>query len=315
MSAVVIGEALVDVVGRPDGGVSRHAGGSPSNVAFGLGRLGRPTTLVTRLGDDLDAATIRAHLAAAGVRVRDGGRRLDRTSTAVATIGDDGSASYAFDLTWELDEETTLPGEPLVVHTGSIAATLSPGAGVVERLVRNARAHSTVSYDPNIRPMVTASAADVRARVERLVAASDIVKASDEDVEWLAPGSSPVAVAHRWLELGPALVVVTLGPGGSVAVTRGGTVRVPAVPAEVADTVGAGDSYTAGLLDGLWSEGLLGAATRPELLAVERGRLRGVLEHAARAAAITVSRAGACPPTRAELGAYGPVAGGRAPGR
>lgn len=299
--AVVVGEALTDVIVERDGTEARHPGGSPANVAYGLARLGRPTALLTELGGDPDGEAIRNHLASAGVEVRTAGTAA-RTSTAVARLGADGSADYRFDLTWSLGP-VVLERAPLVLHTGSLATTVPPGAASVERLVRDVRAASTVSYDPNIRPALMGPAGALRERVERLVAGSDVVKASDQDTAFLAPGRTPLEVATHWLRLGPALVVVTLGGAGAVAVTRGGEVHVPAAPVTVADTVGAGDSFTAGLLDGLWHEGLLGGAARPRLHAVAVDVVERVVRRATMAAAVTVSRAGANPPTRNELDA------------
>lgn len=301
--AVVVGEALTDVIVERDGAEARHPGGSPANVAYGLGRLGRRTALVTELGDDADGAAIRAHLASAGVEVRTQGAAA-RTSSAIARLGADGSAEYRFELTWEL-RRVAVAEPPLVLHTGSLAATVEPGAAAVERLARDVRAGSTVSYDPNIRPDLMGGADDLRDRVERLVAGSDVVKASDQDTAFLAPGRAAVDVARDWLRLGPALVVVTLGGEGAVAVTAGGEVHVPAAPVTVADTVGAGDSFTAGLLDGLWDEGLLGGPARPLLRTVPAAVVERVVRRATLAAAVTVSRAGANPPTRAELDAVG----------
>ena len=297
---LVIGEALVDVIRRQHGTEQRHAGGSPANVAYGLGRLERPARLLTRLGDDADGELLRTHLASVGVETDAGPEPLARTSTAIAVIGDDGSATYTFDLEWALTGDTAL-GEPLAVHTGSIGALLAPGAATVERLVEAARSRSTISYDPNIRPMLVGSVDETRPRVEHFIAASDVVKASQEDIEWLYPGVEPTTVSRRWLELGPAIVVVTMGRSGSVAVARNASIDVPAPRVAVVDTVGAGDSFTAGLLDGLWGEGLLGAAARDDLSRIDAVQLRRVVEHATRAAAITVSRAGALPPTRSEL--------------
>lgn len=300
-SAVVVGEALTDVIVESDGAGARHPGGSPANVAYGLGRLGRPAALVTELGDDADGAAIRAHLASAGVEVRTQGAAA-RTSSAVARLGPDGSADYRFDLTWELGPiAVNVP--PLVLHTGSLATTVDPGASAVERLIHDVRADSTVSYDPNIRPDLMGGAGGLRERVERLVAGSDVVKASDQDAAFLAPGRAVVDVARDWLRLGPALVVVTLGGDGALAVSAGGEVRVPAAPVTVVDTVGAGDSFTAGLLDGLWDERLLGGAARARLRAVDPDVVERVVRRATLAAAVTVSRAGANPPTRAELDA------------
>lgn len=301
MVAVVIGEALMDVIRDQRGAETRHAGGSPANVAYGLGRLGRRAILVTQLGDDADGAAIRAHLAGAGVEVRTGDGLLDRTSTAVATLGAGGDATYTFDLDWSLGA-VDLPDAPLVVHTGSLATAIAPGATTVEGLVRAARHSSTISFDPNIRPALLGPArAEIRTQVERWVAVSDVVKASYEDVACLASGLDPLDLAREWVGLGPAVVIVTLGSDGAVAVSRQGAVRVPALAVDVVDTVGAGDSFTAGLLDSLWQEGLLGGSARPRLHNIDAETLVRVVRYAVDAAAVTVSRAGANPPTRDEL--------------
>ena len=138
--------------------------------------------------------------------------------------------------------------------------------------------------------------------IERLVALSDVVKVSDEDLEWLFPAEDAADAAQRWLRLGPALVVVTLGSKGALAACESGTVTVPPVVVDVADTVGAGDSFMSGLIDGLWSAQLLGGERRHALRAIDLSQVSQILERCARIAGITVSRSGANPPTRAELG-------------
>jgi fructokinase len=299
--ALVVGEALVDVVVRPDGAVSEHPGGSPLNVAIGLARLGRETHLLTRLGEDERGRSVLRHLEDSGVRLVEGSLRPVTTATAAATLAADGSATYEFDLHWELGQ-AALPAAPIAVHTGSIAAVLEPGASTVVQVVRDQRDQATISYDPNARPLLMGSPADVRGRVEELVAVSDVVKVSDEDAAWLAPDESAEELAGRWLGLGPSVVVLTSGAAGMLGLCRAGRVEVPAPRVDVADTVGAGDSAMAALLDGLWLQGLLGAPARGALASVSTQGLETVVRHAARAAAITVSRPGADPPTRAELG-------------
>lgn len=301
MSGVlVVGEALVDVVRRPDGTITEHPGGSPANVALGLARLGRPVHLLTRIGDDERGRLIERHLTSSGVRLVDGSVTGEPTSTAVATLDAEGAARYAFDLRWSVPA-ADLPAQPLAVHTGSLAAVLQPGAATVQRIVRGAHGHATVSYDPNLRPDLMGDPELVRPVVESLVASADVVKLSDEDAAWLAGDVDPLDLLDTWLTLGPALVVLTRGAAGFAAVSRAGLVEVPAEPAVVVDTVGAGDSAMAGLLDGLADAGLLGGEARPALAAVTPDALRDVLRHAAGVAAVTVSRPGADPPTRAEL--------------
>lgn len=302
--ALVVGEALVDVVRRTDGSVAEHPGGSPMNVAIGLGRLGRGVDLLSWLGDDARGDAVRRHLEASAVRVLSGDSSPASTSVATANLDANGVATYDFDLAWDLPARWDEPVvDPIVVHTGSIAAVLAPGGSAVVRLVAAHRASSTITYDPNLRPALMGTPEVTRPRVEALVALSDVVKVSDEDLEWLHPGVAPTEIAEEWSRLGPGLVVVTNGGDGAFAHTAGGVrLIVPAPRVEVADTVGAGDSFMSGLIDGLWSAGLLGAHRRGALADVDAATLQRVLARCARIAAITVSRAGANPPSSTELG-------------
>lgn len=301
--ALVVGEALIDVVHGPDGSTAEHPGGSPANVALGLGRLGRDAHLLTWFGQDERGALLRRHLEASGVTIVAGSDTAERTSVAVAHVDADGVASYEFDLSWQVPERWSAPsGAPVVVHTGSIAAVLEPGGPDVARILEAHRTTATVTYDPNLRPSLMPAPAVTRRVVERLVALSDVVKVSDEDLAWLEPGSHPTEVARRWAGAGPALVIVTRGGEGATAVTADGRVIDVAAPrVTVADTVGAGDSFMGGLIDGLWSVGLLGAAHRSALREADETVLRSVLTRCAEIAAITVSRPGANPPTAAEV--------------
>ena len=302
--ALVIGEALIDVVERTDGTRDEHPGGSPANVALGLGRLGRAVDLLTWLGTDAEADLVRRHLAASGVRVLVGDRSAVRTSLATAHLDATGAATYEFELEWDLP--TRWDGDqiaPLVVHTGSIAAVLEPGAGRVAQTVTGLRATSTVTYDPNLRPALMGSPERALPYVTAMVALADVVKVSDEDLAWLHPGVAPAEIAEEWAQRGPALVVVTHGGDGAFAATAAGArLRVPAPRVTVADTVGAGDSFMGGLVDGLWSAGLLGADRRGALRDVAAPTVESVLRRCARIAAVTVSRAGANPPRLDELG-------------
>jgi fructokinase len=303
---VVVGEALVDLVGERGGRtLAVYPGGSPANVALGLARLGSPVTLKTRLGRDALGAMIRAHLEASGVQVDAGPDEAQvSTSLAIASVAA-GIASYDFRIDWDVPTLAPLPIEARCVHTGSLATVLPPGrAHVVELMEReHERRHVTVSYDPNVRPALMGAAARARADVERLVALSDVVKVSDDDLLWLYPDRSDEDVARDWLGRGPALVVVTRGDAGVYAISARGELRRPAMAVDLADTVGAGDSFTAGLLDGLRRANLLGAARGDALAAIDEATLTDVVAEAALVAAITCSRPGADPPTRAEVDA------------
>lgn len=301
MQALIIGEALVDVVSRPGEPPQEHPGGSPANVAIGLARLGREAQLLTWLGEDAHGDLVRTHLEASRVRIASGSQRAERTSTAIAHIGPDGSAEYEFDLSIDYPAHH-LNEDVAVVHTGSIGAVLEPGAAKVAALLGEARRRAVLTYDPNLRPSIMGSPDQVRDRVMALVSGSDVVKVSDEDLAWFHPGEEVADVARRWATLGPSLVVVTLGAAGSLAVTAHGAVAsIPAPAVTVADTVGAGDSFMGGIIDWLWSAGLLGAGQHEAIAALDSAALHALLDYAARIAAITVSRPGANPPTRSEV--------------
>lgn len=301
---LVAGEALIDVVRRPDRSVEAHVGGSPLNVAVGLARLGHDTELATHIAGDPYGALIVGHLAQDDVQLTPGSDTAAQTSTAQATLAQDGSASYEFDIDWRFEQELTPDFGHF--HTGSIAAVLQPGAIQVEQAIRAARAHATVSFDPNARPSLMGNPHDARAQIEQLIGLSDVVKASDEDIAWLyGKDASLDAVLTLWGQLGPSLTVVTRGPSGArVHLARTGEFAdVAGVSVDVVDTVGAGDSFQAGLISGLLDAGLLGG---PVARAALRGAsLQDVLPAAERAiacSAVTVSRAGANPPRREELG-------------
>lgn len=300
---LVVGESLVDVVERGGEDPVEHVGGSPANVAVGLARLGHAVELTTWFGSDPRGNRIRQHLEAAEVDITAGSAQAPRTSTARAVLDATGAASYIFDLAFDVPDSRPLR-TPELLHLGSIAATIAPGASKVAALVQRLRPTATVSYDPNARPDIMGSATEARRTVEGLVALADVVKVSDEDLDWLVPGVDVMTVARQWLALGPALVIVTRGSAGATAVTAGDVeVEVAAPQVTVADTVGAGDSFMSGTIDGLARAGLLGAARRPQLRQITAEQLRTVLVRAARIAAVTVSRPGANPPTTAELAA------------
>ncbi|MER5685849.1 carbohydrate kinase [Streptomyces sp. NPDC002205] len=299
LDLLVIGECVADIVRLPGAADRVHPGGSPANVAYGLARLGRSATLLTQLGPDDNGRLIRDHLATAGVEVRTDSAAAPTPSAAV-TLDGGGRATYTFAITWTLDP-VSLDRPPHHVHTGSIAAVMEPGNATVLGAVESLRAGATVSYDPNVRPELMGDHDAAVRKVERCVALSDVVKASDEDLEWLYPGQEPEQVAERWLAAGPAVVLVTRGGDGALAVLPDGHVTVDALPTDVVDTVGAGDAFMSGTLHALASHGLLGAGSRERLRSLDRDTVTDVLRQAAASAAVTVARAGANPPDEAEL--------------
>jgi fructokinase len=306
-SICVIGEALVDVVRMPGGEVRAHPGGSPANVAVGLARLGVDVELLTRFGDDEYGNLISAHLASNAVRVS-GGMDASPTSVAEASIDASGKASYDFRIVWTLSEqpahEPALTFPARCIHTGSIAATLQSGADTVHRLITRSQQTATISYDPNCRPSLMGAPETARPDIEAFVALADVVKASDEDIAWLYPGQTVAKVARHWLDMGPALVVITRGADGHYSLSRSGVIESDTPAVTVADTVGAGDSFMAALLAGLLRRDLLGADRRSALRSIAGAHVSGLLAEAGAAAAITCSRPGADPPTRQDLADY-----------
>lgn len=300
----VIGETLIDEVVSDTASMRAHVGGSPMNVAVGLARLGHPAQFVGRYGDDEYGRLIQKHLRDNSVPfpVEPDG---SPTSVATARLDPAGGASYDFQLVWDLpglggQKDKLLDGTTLL-HTGSIATMLAPGAHDVFALVTSAHPLVTVTYDPNCRPTIIQDAAFAREQAEKFVALGDVVKASDEDLGWLYPDRTPEQSARAWLEAGAAVVVVTRGSKGPWGVCRAGDVSVPAPSTSVVDTVGAGDSFMAALVGAIVDLELDGAHRRDDLRRINLGQLTDILQYAARAAAITVSRAGANPPTREEM--------------
>lgn len=300
----VIGEALIDEVVSDSSAARAHVGGSPMNVAVGLARLGHPVQFLGRFGQDRYGSMIERHLRSNSVLVP---LPADEAPTGVATavLDSAGAATYTFDLEWSLPDlaarlPVLLEGTTLL-HTGSIAAMLAPGAADVAAAVQRAHPRATISYDPNCRPAIIKDREFARAQAEKFVALSDIVKASDEDLEWLYPERTIAESARAWLAMGPAMVVVTRGGDGPWGVTAEGeaAARVPRV--DVVDTVGAGDSFMAALLGAVVDRELDGSGRREALRRLPRSEFQSILTYAARAAAITVSRAGANPPSRREM--------------
>ena len=305
----VAGEALIDFVPVGQGLFEAVPGGSPANVAVGLGRLGVPVRMLARIADDSLGQRIRAHLAGNRVDLSFAVHAAEPSSLAIVTVGQDGLADYDFrvqgtaDWQWR-DQELAgvLDDRLLAVHSGSLALTMPPGAAVMCRLLARARATATISYDPNFRPLLMGSPERVREQVDDLIALADVVKASADDLAWLLPGRTPEEVVGDWLGKGPTIVAITLGADGVVAASeRTGTIRRAGRRVPVADTVGAGDAFMSALLAGLHHRDLLGARRRSDLRAISAETLTQVLDEAVLAAAITCTRIGAQPPTADEL--------------
>ncbi|WP_017604239.1 carbohydrate kinase family protein [Nocardiopsis alkaliphila] len=311
---VVVGENVMDLLPGKHGPRSLWAapGGGPANTAVAASRLGLPTRLLARIGSDGFGAMIRARLLTEGLDPAGLIDAEEPTALALATLSEDGSASYDFrmeeaaDWRWRSGElPETLEPEVKALHAASIALFREPGAGLIEALLRreHGRGRVTVTLDPNIRADVIGDPAAARAMALRHVAQAHVVKASDEDLEFLYPDHPVEEAAAALAALGPVLVVVTRGGEGAFALSHGVMASVPAPPTEVVDTVGAGDSFMGALLHRLDLDGRLGESPRERLAGLTETDLEALLTHAATAAAHTVTREGADPPTAEELNA------------
>jgi fructokinase len=303
----VIGENIVDLVPNGDDGLLRPIpGGSPANIAVSAARLGSPTALMARIGADAFGRQIRRRLSDDGVDERFLVDGTEPSSLAVVSFDEQRRASYDFwvtgtaDWQWQAGElPARLPESVRALHLGSIAALREPGASTIEAFARAQAGNGdiTLSLDPNLRPSIVGSGLEVTASVERLVRLCQLVKVSDEDIEHLYPGRDPLEVAFEWAGNGPSLVVVTRGGDGAVAVAGDRHLSVAAPRIALVDTVGAGDSFAGALLHGLAEGGLLGRA----LAKAELEAIGPAVHTAVVAAALTCTREGADPPTRAEL--------------
>ena len=301
------GEALIDFLPRKgaDGAAvfQPTPGGSPYNVAVALARLGVKTGFFGGMSTDFFGDMLRQALTASGVDLSFAPAVPRPTTLAFVTL-DNGNARYAF-----FDEasagrmltEADLPAFPKTVaalHFGSISLIGEPAGSALEALMRREQKDRVISLDPNIRPSLVRNREGYLARLDRLVAMADIARLSEEDLAWAAPDKSFETIAREWLDRGARLVILTRGSAGATAITAHHAVSVPGIAAKVVDTVGAGDTFTAGLLARLDALGLL---EKPAIAKLDRERLTDVLNFAIKAAAVTVSRAGADPPWLKEI--------------
>lgn len=301
------GEALIDFLPRQTAsGATAYqpfCGGSVYNTAIALGRLGQPVGLFTGLSDDFFGDMLREGLAASKVRLTYT-KSWDRPSTLAFVKLTDGHARYSF-----FDDNSAgrmltrrdlprLDARVQALHFGSISLIPEPGGSTLEALMKRESGKRVVSLDPNIRPGQIRDRRAHLARLKRMIAMADVVKLSDEDVIWMTGKDDARAAARNWLRLGAKLVLVTRGAAGVEAFTASLALSRPAGKVKVADTVGAGDTFTAGFLTALRSSRLLAKRAIADLSEAELG---AALEFAVRAAAITCSRPGADPPWAREL--------------
>ena len=304
---VCCGEALIDMLPREipgeGNGFLPAAGGAVFNTAVALGRLGVPVQFFSGLSDDMFGDILVEALKTSRVDASLSPRSPHPTTLAFVRIVD-GNAQYAFfdeNSALRLLTEDQLPALGDDVSTlvfGAISLIPEPCGSTYEALMRREHARRTIYLDPNIRPGFIRDEAGYRARITRMIAMSDIIKVSDEDLAWLAGAGDGRGLIGQWLEAGTAIVLETRGREGAAAYMKDRTYDVPGITANVADTVGAGDTFNAGFLAGLSDAGCLAKAG---LAALGQAEIEAALTLGTRAAAVTVSRAGANPPWRDEL--------------
>lgn len=300
---LVAGEALVDLL-VTDGAIVPSPGGGPYNTARALGRLGASVGYLGRLSEDHFGSMLANVLAESGVSLDYTSRGPEPTALAIAHRSADGEADYRFYLggtTFATDGYASFPtpgADVRALYVGSLALALEPSASALEALVERERRNRFVVIDPNVRPAAIPEDAGYRARFDRCCRAAHIVKLSASDASWLLPGLGHEEVATRLLELGAELVVVTLGADGAVAGTHRARARVRAQRVDVADTIGAGDAFGAGLLIALEERG---AFAQGGLAVLADSDLEAVLRFASAVAALTCARFGAETPRRSEV--------------
>ncbi|HZH09733.1 MAG TPA: carbohydrate kinase [Microvirga sp.] len=306
---LVCGEALIDLfIGAPSPtGLSAEAvaGGSPFNVAIGIGRLGRSSAFLSTLSEDAFGAFLAGKLADAGVSSAYLQRCPNPTTLSVVATSASGQPQYSFYAPDSADRALRpealppqLPPDVKAIAAGSYALGVEPIASAIEALLKREAGSRAISLDPNVRPRVVGDLKAYRERFERLLAHATIVKASDEDIHLLYPGTELVAAAQAWQQRGPRLVIVTRGAEGPLAVLGSSVIERPAPHVDVVDTVGAGDTFHAGLLSWLDANDCL---TPRDIAGLNDSQLTQALDFAAAAAAIVCTRRGANPPTWDEV--------------
>ena len=294
----VAGEVLIDLI--PEGADRKPiVGGGPANTAKVLSRLGIDTQFIDGISTDEYGQMAKGELVSAGVKL-DYVKYSDKpTCLAIVSLSDSGSASYefvientaTFDFTpdWLPNPQTERPS---LLHIGTLATAIEPGASVLFKWAQSVAKVTPIVFDPNIRPAVISDRDLYVKQVERWVSISSAVKVSDEDIKWLYPSLEIDEVVNNWLAKGPSLIVVTYGDKGLAGYRQDEKVSVDAVKVVVADTVGAGDTVGAILVE---------AIVKDSLSSLSGVRLEMMLKRSAKAAAITVSRSGANPPTLKEI--------------
>ncbi|HEV7175925.1 MAG TPA: carbohydrate kinase [Solirubrobacteraceae bacterium] len=294
---VVAGEALVDLVLEREGTTTRHLGGGAYNAARTIGRLGLAPIFVGRISSDAHGRALRAGLAQSDVRLDGVVDTDDPTTFALVELDENGTARYRFyadgtSISGLLPDQARAAMPPLAaaLHVGGLGLVFEPQAGAIARLVREAPSTTLIMLDPNCRPGAAPYPAVHQERLRELLTRVDVVKASEEDLAYLEPGQPALQTARDLLERGPAVVLLTQGSRGATVISPTGHVAVPAPPASVVDTIGAGDAFGGGWL-AAWIAGGLERADLGDFEALVR-----TTRFAAQVAARTCEHAGAEPP-------------------
>jgi fructokinase len=297
----VCGEVLIDLIPQPGtSGKAAIVGGGPANTAKALAKLGFDSCFIDGISTDAYGQKAKAELLADGVDLKYAKVSDKPTCTADVSLDANGSASYIFTIdgtaTFDFAHSwlpSPLSTPPALLHIGTLVTIIEPAASILHEWASTVADVAPIVFDPNIRPSVQPNRDLYEAAVAKWAAISSVIKVSDDDLAWLFPGASVLDIAEGWISDGTALVVVTRGANGLLGVTKEGVTEVPGVKVDVVDTVGAGDTVGAIIVEAIVERGL--AALHSEVLTE-------VLHRAAKAAAITCSRAGANPPTKAEIG-------------
>jgi fructokinase len=301
---VVAGEALIDIVSSDDDPLRlrAHPGGGPFNVARTVGGLGRPVRYLGSLSTDAFGDLLRSELERSGVSLA-GVVATDRPTTiAVATLDAHGAATYVFHTDGTAAPALTsraalsaVPADITALHVGTLGLVFEPTAEALEAVVMAVADDALVLVDPNCRPTAITDAAAYRARMARIVARADVVKVSDEDLAFLSPGEAPLQAARAMAASGPSAVLVTRGAKGTLVVREGDEATIPVPHAAVVDSVGAGDAFGGSFLAWWHAHGLGSQALRTG------EALQDATAFATKVAALSVQRAGASPPSLADL--------------
>jgi fructokinase len=294
----VCGEVLVDLLPSSDSG-ERVAviGGGPANTAKALARLGHQVEFIDGISTDHNGKSAQEELRKDGVGLSLSKIGDKPTCQAIISLDENGSARYEFLIeetaTFDFSRSWLPEGFPSVLHIGTLATVIQPGASELFEWAKKISERVPIVFDPNVRPAVLSESAEYRRVVEKWVGISSVVKVSEDDIAWLYPARSEEDVAREWLAFGAELVVVTRGADGIVGITKSDVISVPGVAVSVIDTVGAGDTVGAIIVEGVYKYGVSG---------LKGDVLKSVLQRAAKAASVTVGRRGAQPPFLHEIG-------------